>query len=183
MTKEIPLTQGKFALVDDEDFEFLNQWKWCVSKKTHHGKVTYTACRSERRSEMIIPTKKRRMIFMHRVLVPCMNDQVIDHINHDSLDNRKKNLRCVTQQVNCSNRSTQSNNTSGLVGVNWHKRDKTWRAFIGRSGTATYKHIGSFKTAIEAALAYDEEAEKRGYLALNYPAYASKDWIGHNYDK
>lgn len=173
MVKEIPLTQGKHALVDDDDYEWLNQWKWSVHKKVRHGITTYTAVRFQKVHE--IKNGVRKGIHMHREITHAVEGMVVDHMNHNTLDNRKENLRVVTHQVNCTNRVTQQNNKSGYVGVNFHNGRQTWRAFVGRSGTPTYKHVGTFKSKIEAALAYDDVVEPRDYLVLNFPVYSNKN--------
>ena len=104
--KQIPLTQGKFALIDDEDFEALNKWSWKLSTngyaircpsngKTEKGRYKYTTVR------------------MHRVIMKPPHGFVIDHINANRLDNRRSNLRIVTQQENViySVRRRRLNNT------------------------------------------------------------------------
>jgi len=128
--KEIPLTHGKVALVDDEDFEWLNQWKW------HYSKFGYAV------------RKPKEQIYMHRFIMKPEQGLFTDHINGDKLDNRKENLRICTTGENMRNRPKQSNNTSGYKGVFWHKKAKRWFAKIGFMRKSI--HLGLFDTREEA---------------------------------
>ena len=93
--KKIELTQGKFALVDDEDFEWLNQWKWYAN----HLGYTWYVVRSVRYDNEV------KAILMHRSILNAKIGEEIDHINHNGLDNRKKNLRICTRSQNNMNRN------------------------------------------------------------------------------
>jgi hypothetical protein len=141
--KEIPLTQGKVALVDNEDFEWLSQWKW-----SYHGRY---AKRNTSR-----PNQKT--IRMHREIMHVPSDMETDHLNHGGLDNRKENLRICTHAENMRNRKINLNNSSGFKGVHFSKQHKKWRARIEVDGTR--KHLGLFLTPEAAARAYDEVAKK-----------------------
>jgi hypothetical protein len=112
--QKIKLTQGKFALVDDEDFEYLNQWKWYYSNNRKSG---YAKRASDK-------------MYMHKLINNTPKGFETDHINHNELDNRQKNLRTVTNSQNQFNRIRQVNNTSGFKGVTWHKRLNKWMAQI-----------------------------------------------------
>ena len=94
--KQIPLTQGKFTLVDDEDYDFLMQWKWCALKCGSN----FYAVRPETRTD----NPKRKHIRMNRVLANTPDDLVCDHIDRDSLNNQKINLRNCTMKNNCRNK-------------------------------------------------------------------------------
>jgi hypothetical protein len=139
----IKLTQGKCALVDYEDFNWLNQWKW------HHVKG-YAV-----RDAWIGNGKKRKFI-MHREILSIPVGQETDHINRDTLDNRKQNLRIATKQQNGRNRTKQKNNTSGYKGVSHHQNK--WQAVIKINKKAIY--LGVWESKIAAALAY-KLAERR----------------------
>ena len=146
MVKKIPLTQDKFALVDDADFDELNQYKWYASFT--HG-IWYV-----QRSEYI--NGKQKNIKMHRQIMDFPSSKDIDHINHDGLDNRRYNLRVCNHSKNMKNRYMQKNNTSGLIGVSWNKRIKKWHAQIGNENKNI--HIGYFENKEEANRAYNKKA-------------------------
>jgi len=159
--KQIPLTQGMFALVDDDDFEALSKWKWHANK----SKGNYYACRNSPRVN-----KKRTSIKMHRQIMNVPNDGLfIDHINGNGLDNRRENLRLCTNAENTRNSRVSSSNTTGYRGVSLHGPTKKFRARIKSDDGTIY--LGHFKTAIDAALAYDFAAKRfHGEFArLNFP--------------
>ena len=92
--------------------------------------------------------------FLHRLL--CATENCVDHINGDSLDNRKSNLRAATLSQNQGNRRLNDNSTSGYKGVNWHKASRKYRARITINGKE--KYLGIYATAQQAALAYNKAA-------------------------
>jgi hypothetical protein len=148
--KKIPLTQGKFALVDDEDYEDLIQFKWYALCCRN----TFYAARK------IWVDKKQIMELMHRRILDLKfgDGKYTDHVNHNELDNRQKNLRICTNRENLCNRPKQHNNTSGYKGVSWHKRNKKWQAYTYVDSRK--KHLGLFKSKIKAAQVYNEAAIK-----------------------
>lgn len=113
--KQIPLTQNKFAIVDDKDFENLNQFKWFFNGKGYAG-----------RSKWIKGGNSSIQILMHRIILNAPKNQEIDHINGDGLDNRRENLRLCSHAENSKNRKFYKNNTSGVRGVVWDKQMKSW---------------------------------------------------------
>lgn len=139
---KIPLTQGKFAIVDADDYEKLSQYKWHVSGK---GDMLY-ACRTE----------GRRKIKMHRQILNAPPGMHCDHINHNGLDNRKANLRLCTPQQNSFNQRPRHNGTSKYKGVFWSYKNRKWRAEIRLNGQKI--HIGYFDYEQDAAIAYDDYA-------------------------
>lgn len=147
--KEIPLTQGKVALVDAEDYEYSNQFKWYAMK---HGN-TYYAVRHIKKED-----GKQTLICMHRVIMKTSKGMDTDHINGDGWDNRRDNLRICTRSQNKMNGNIHKDNTSGYKGVFWQKRDKKWMAQIQIDGKL--KYLGLFITKEEAALAYNEAAKE-----------------------
>ena len=151
--KRIELTQGQYAIVDDEDYEALMKYKWHAKFNKCNG--GYYAVRS------IKPSKE----FIHRVVMNCPADMIVDHINHNSLDNRKSNLRIVTKSQNQMNRRKMVSNTSGVIGVRWHKRDMRWRASITALGRDM--ELGSFKS-IEDATQCRRNAELKYYGKYSY---------------
>jgi len=150
--KKIPLTRNSFALVDNEDFEYLSQWHWFLSGKGYAERYN---------------GQKKSPIKMHSQIMNTPNGLFCDHINGNRLDNRKSNLRLVTNQQNLCNRGKASNNTSGYKGVSF--QCKKWYAKITSFGKQ--HHLGSFKEKIDAARAYDKAAkELHGEFArLNFP--------------
>ncbi len=145
MAKEISMPQGKFAIVDDEDFEFLSQWKWKLTK----GYASRTATKVN---------GKHKSIYLHRAISDCPKNMEVDHINGIPLDNRKINLRICNRSQNLQNSRMKKRNTSGFKGVSFDKRDKKWAVEI----MVNYKRIrlGRFVDKIEAAKAYDSAAQK-----------------------
>lgn len=146
--KKIKLTQGKYALVDDKDFDFLNQFKWCAYKSRNN----FYAGRGIRR-----PDGTWRMIGMHRAILGLSDSKIIaDHRDGNGLNNQRENLRACTDGENKKNKVRYSNNTSGFKGVYFNKSQSKFQAYISVNGKI--KHLGLFTTAIEAAKAYDAAA-------------------------
>ena len=149
--KEIKLINGKFTQVDDEDFEYLNQWRWSCKNK---GTELYAQAR--------IGTK---VIAMHRVIMKCSigDGKIIDHKDMNGLNNQKSNLRFATKAQNNANKKCQSNKVGGVVylGVYRHitKNIRKPDAVFYTARIRT-KHLGSFKTQLDAAKAYNEAAKK-----------------------
>lgn len=162
MTREIILTQGKVALVDDEDYEGLAKFRWRYME-TSKGRQGYA------KTHVVVDGdwQNRVDVYMHRMVLCAEKGQIVDHINHDKLDNRKSNLRIVTHSQNVSNKPKQANNTSGYKGVTYYKRTKRWMAQVKIEGK--YKCIGYFSTPEEAAAAYDEYVIQNsdGFIPIN----------------
>ena len=140
--KQIPLTQEKFALVDDEDYEYLNQWKWCAYKA---GKCFYAT-----RSCGIPNSTKRFLLLMHHAVIGKKEGLEVDHINGNGLDNRRENLRHVTHRQNAQNKHI--NKSSKYPGVCWSKNAKAWES--GARINGKIKYLGYYPSEIEAFNAY-----------------------------
>jgi hypothetical protein len=148
MSKTIELTQGKFAIVDDEDFEWLNQWKWCA----HFEKTHWYAIRSIRPKN-----SKPEQVRMHRIIINTPKDLLVDHINHNSLDNRKENLRVCTIAQNQYNQTARLA-SSKYKGVSWQKVARKWKVEIIKNRKCF--HVGLFENEIDAAKAYNVKAKE-----------------------
>lgn len=144
--KKIKTTRGMFALVDDEDYVFLSQWKWTSAKRG------YVMRHSTHRG-------RSRTIWMHRVLLGYFGSQHIDHADRNPLNNQKHNLRIATAKQNGRNKAVYQNNTLGIRGV----RKSGKNSFMARIKGAGNKeiHLGSFPTAVLASRAYDAAAKKQ----------------------
>jgi len=151
--REIPLTQGKVALVDAEDFDFLNQWKWCVAKVGKCGHLYAVRCSPKSENG-----KKKTTVRMHRVIMNAAPDILVDHKKHTTLDNRKQNLRTCTRKQNNSNSSSRKGSTSKYLGVSFDKNRKKWTVRVKIDGRV--KSLGRFDEEREAAVVYNEAAKK-----------------------
>ena len=138
----IKLTQGKVAKVDEEDYEFLMQWKW-------HFKNGYAA-------RTVTTERGERALFMHRVLCSGEHSHV-DHKDGDGLNNCRENLRPCNHQQNQWNRKAISR-SSDYKGVCWCKRSGKWRVYIMID--KRQKFLGYFEDEKQAARSYDEAAEQ-----------------------
>jgi methyl coenzyme M reductase subunit D len=147
--KTIPLTRGMVALVDDADFEFLNQWKW-FSKSSNRRKLFYAA-RWTRTNGI------RICVLMHRVLIGAKEGQQVDHKDRCSLNNQKSNLRLSNQSQNLGNKSIGINNTSGYKGIIWNKRLDRWCAQICVNYNKVW--LGTFNDKQSAVQAYDRASK------------------------
>lgn len=154
--KEIPLTRGLVTFVDDDDYEYLAQWKWHAAK----GNSTFYAVRN-------LWTGKRKnrkciTICMHRLILGLKNPkQFTDHIDHNGLNNQKSNLRVCTPAQNSRNTSKRvTKNNSKYLGTFYRKKvssgSKKWMATI-QHDNKNY-HLGHFNTEEEAAIAYNKKA-------------------------
>lgn len=144
--KRIPLTQGKYAIVDDDDYEELKQYKWYAHKKS--GK--YYAARNIKQNDQF------KKVFMHRVIMGVLPNIHIDHINGNGLDNRKCNLRICDASQNAANQKPQVNKSSKYKGVRWYSPLKKWRAQIWHNNKSI--HLGYYQDEAKAAQAYNKKA-------------------------
>lgn len=140
----IPLNKGYVAVIDAADVPLVDRWSWRALVESN----TVYVGRDERRGR----GQKRVRIYLHRVLSSPPDGVGVDHVDGDGLNNRRKNLRHATQLENNRNQKRRNDNTSGLKGVSWNKRDKKWRAAISVLGRT--KNLGYFDTPEEAHAAY-----------------------------
>lgn len=141
--KAIQLNKGFVTIVDDEDYEYLSQWKWYA---TNQGRV---------QREWRKDGKTHRML-MHRQLMNAQPGQLIDHINQNPLDNRRANLRFATASQNNQNRKPA--NKSGLKGVYWCKKRNKYMGYIWVNRKSIY--LGISDDPNEIAIMYNEAALK-----------------------
>jgi HNH endonuclease/AP2 domain len=134
-------------LVDDEDYEFLNQFAWQVDKENS-----------------VAMHFNGKTMLLHRFIINPPKGLEIDHIDGNRLNNQKSNLRLATSSQNKINRGPRKDNKSGYKGVSWHKQQEKWTARIMTSGK--YLSLGLFKDIRLAAQAYNEAAVRY------YGAYA-----------
>lgn len=133
-------SSGIKFMFDVEDYPMVAPYNWCVSSGYVH--------RRDKTSD----------VKLHRVLMNCPDGMVVDHINHNTLDNRKENLRICTLKENARNKSYSSNNTSGKIGVYWKSSRQKWVAQIKIDGKV--KHLGIFKNyddAVKCRLSAEKE--------------------------
>lgn len=149
--KEIKLTQGKSAIVDEHWFDVLSKYKWYAFFHKTSGK--YYASRRE-----VLQNNKKVTVLMHRVIMNAPKGMMVDHIDGNSLNNHPKNLRLVTNSQNLMNRGKTKKNTSGFKGVNWDKVNEKWRAQIAVNGKKI--NLGYYASKELAYQAYCEACYK-----------------------
>jgi len=162
---KIPLTRGLFALIDESDFDDIARFNWHAIK----DKGKFYAVRCE------VLNNKKTTEKMHRRILGLSRDEcktkLVDHANHNTLDNRRSNIRvCNTRQNSCNNKKYDpEKSTSYFKGVSFCKRKNAWYAQSSIFGKST--HIGIFDSEIEAAISYDAFVLKtQGEFAhLNFP--------------
>jgi len=150
--KEIFLTQGKVALVSDEDFERTNRHKW-YAREDNPG--LWYACRKTK-----VLGLGWRQQFLHRFIMGLEHGdrKQIDHVDGNGLNCQKSNLRFSTQKENVRNCRKRKNTSSSLKGVTWHKKDRRWQAQI--TVDRRYIFLGQFSSEQEAHEVYAEAAQK-----------------------
>lgn len=161
--KEIILTQGKVAKVDDTDFEWLSQWNWFAHKGSGN-RLRFYAERGDYTSG------RRKSVLMHREIAKRMGiDTRPDHRDCDGLNNQRSNLRDATEDQNNQNRRKQLGATSQFKGVYWSKTEQKWCARIFVAGKRV--QLGLFKDEKSAGRAYDAAARKHfgQFARINFP--------------
>ena len=137
--REIPLTQGRVALVDDEDYDWLSQWRWQFLS----GRPGYA-------------TRNEHRVFMHRAIMQAAEDELIGHRNGNTLDNRRANLYRASRSDLGSRQRIRTGGLSRYKGVTWDRANGRWRAMI--QVQAKRIHLGYFGDEVAAARAYDAAA-------------------------
>jgi hypothetical protein len=144
VTCQITLSCGNVLIVDAQDLHHVNASTWRFMEK-NAGKFY-----------LVRGPRKDGVRYLHRLIINAQSGETVDHINGNTLDNRRSNLRIVTQAQNNMNRRARRNGTSKFKGVQLCKSTGRWRAMI--SDGSRYKHIGRFDKEVEAAYAYDLES-------------------------
>jgi hypothetical protein len=160
--RRIRLNNGMYAIVDPEDYEWLPKDRWTCYKK---GRTYYTIRHFSKKEGI-----NKKSTSMHRLVMTAPDGVLVDHINHNGLDNRKANLRFATLEQNAQNqRKTRSKTSSRFKGVNKTRNPKIWQARIYHNKRAI--NLGHFRDEAEAAKAYDRAARKyQGeYAQPNFP--------------
>ena len=140
--------KDKFALIDNEDYEYLSQFKWYFS-----GRYIY---RVEYKHEY--ENRKRKIIKMHRLINQTPKNFDTDHRDNNTFNNQKNNLRTCTRKQNAQNQKLSKNNISGYKGVYWAKANKKWAGRIYINGKRIF--LGVFDFPEFAAIAYNLAAKK-----------------------
>ncbi len=149
--KEIKLTKGKVALVDDEDYPELSKWSWFANPGKNDN--FYAARR------MSLGNSKSKIVLMHRVILNITDTKTkVDHEDHNGLNNQRYNIRPCTTSQNNMNTVAQKKSTSKFLGVSWAKEKNKWLACIGVNHKTVY--LGRYFNEEDAAKAYDEAAKK-----------------------
>jgi hypothetical protein len=150
--KEIQLTKGYIALVDDSDYERVARREWCAKEKFRNEVIVGVYAQRGWRVE-----GKTKSQSLHRFIMNVTDPAIqVDHEDHDGLNCQKYNLRVSTPQQNASNALLTRANTSGFKGVSWNKDREKWRAYIHVNNGRF--HLGYFTDPFEAACAYDMAA-------------------------
>jgi hypothetical protein len=158
MSKMIQLTKGKVAIVDDKDYPMVSRKQWHTSF-TGGGENKYPHA------------KTTNSLSMARFLMNPPTQMMVDHINHDTLDNRRSNLRICTNQENAMNSlkyNRKTGTSSNYKGVSYDKKKRKWHAYIQTNGHQ--RHLGYFVNQEEAARSYDLAAKRyfKEYSLLNF---------------
>lgn len=173
----ICITQGKVVAVDDQDFDWIIQWKWhAVKMPRKTGLPVWYARRSSE------GTNNRTNILMHQEIARRAgwpSSDVIDHADRNGLNNTRGNLRPCSYSQNGANRRKSLGTYSRFKGVTWVKIRNKWKAMIKSYGMVSF--LGEFENEEDAAKAYDAAAIKHfgSYAVTNFPTSSRK----HEFDK
>lgn len=159
---EVKLKHGVMK-IDKEDWDRLKHITWYTSNLGK--KDYYVKCNKPKERGLLSD-------LIHRNIMNAPKDMDVDHIFHDTLDNRKSKLNVCPHRINCQNKRKQKrkhkNSSSFYLGVSWRKTRKKWRSYITIRGKV--KELGAFDSEIEAAKTRDREAIRSGEIyVLNFP--------------
>ena len=150
--QHIPLSQGQIALVDDDDFARVSQYHWCYRGERNSGQGY--AIRHDKDG------KKYRTVYLHReIMGPVPPEHEVIFRNGDRLDCRRENLRMVSkQEARQHHQRARSNSKSGIKGISYNRRPRTWSVDIYRDGQV--RRVGTFFTLKDAQEAYDQALKR-----------------------
>lgn len=160
MVREIPLTKGYMALVDDEDFDIVNAFKWrAIECPRSDGTVRVYA----------MGTVQRKAVYLHRFILNAPKGFDVDHEDRNGLNCRRSNMRLATRSQNMANQGLMANNATGFKGVRFHSRDQRYEASIGCRSKRMF--LGYHDDPVSAALAYDSAARRLfgPFASTNFP--------------
>lgn len=149
MSREIQLSQGKVAVVDDQDYERLSQYKWSATKRVTKSGITWYAFRNTRGGDTATS-------YMHREILDAQTGILIDHRDRNGLNNTRSNLRVGDKVGNAANSRKRVGTTSKYKGVSWSKSANKWAAFI--KCRDVHLSLGVYDTEEQAAEAYENAA-------------------------
>ena len=148
--QRIPLSQGKFALVDDQDYPLLSEFRWCY-RAERNGKQGYAVRHSKTNG-------KDRLLYLHRLVMEPKEGQEVIFLNHDRLDCRRGNLRSVSKEEARRHHRVRSDSKSGVKGGRYNAENDTWSAYVYRNSHCY--HVGTFYGKETAQAAYEAELRK-----------------------
>ena len=162
----IRMAQPRYAKVDPADYKRLREYEWFTMK----GKNTFYA----RGRVAISKTGKEKLTSLHQKIIEVPKGMVVDHINHDGMDNRRANLRAATRAQNIRNRKKFAKSSgSKYKGIYWKKKTRKWEASITFERKKIF--LGCFRNEVDTAKAYDRAARKYHgeFASLNFPESGS----------
>jgi len=158
---KIPLPRGLFALVDKDDEQLATSCRWTYSRS--NARVGYV--------------RNQKAGYLHRLIMAAPSGMEVDHINGNTLDNRRNNLRlCTERQNRINHRLPKAGGTSKYYGVSWNQKRKKWMAFSAKENNPrARKNLGGFDSEIDAALAYDRQTRLiyGDFAKLNFPGHCA----------
>lgn len=156
--KEIQITQGNKAVINDDDFDKVSRYKWYSVTPVKCTWQRYAAAKN-------YPDGGFKTILMHRLIMNAPKGVVVDHKDGNGLNNQRSNLRLCTDTQNKHNCRLSSTNKSGYRGVSFHDKTKKFRAYISKNNKTI--HLGLYETSEDAARARDKICEElRGEFAV-----------------